>query len=291
MAHERAGQVALPEDLIDVDTLIAAYHDLIPDPDNPDQQVVFLSLIHILLCGLSQDVGSFEMLIAARAVQAIGGGGIVPIATAEFGTSVPVEKRGMALGLVGGVYGVANIFGSSAGSLILDVFGTANWQFIFYINVPISIAILVAGLIFLPNHRMEQVAKIDLLGITLLAAMILTLLYGLGNIDFFDFSASVTSSDVYPYLLAFLVLGPLFVLAERRAEDPVVNLAYFTDFAIGITLLLSLLSGVILMGVIFVPQFAENALRIPTGDGGYFVVILGLFSGIGAPLSLSLIHI
>ena len=41
MAHERAGQVALPEDLIDVDTLIAAYHDLIPDPDNPDQQVVF----------------------------------------------------------------------------------------------------------------------------------------------------------------------------------------------------------------------------------------------------------
>lgn len=238
-----------------------------------------------LLCGLSQDVGSFEMLIAARAVQAIGGGGIVPIATAEFGTSVPVEKRGMALGLVGGVYGVANIFGSSAGSLILDVFGTANWQFIFYINVPISIAILVAGLIFLPNHRMEQVAKIDLLGITLLAAMILTLLYGLGNIDFFDFSASVTSSDVYPYLLAFLVLGPLFVLAERRAEDPVVNLAYFTDFAIGITLLLSLLSGVILMGVIFVPQFAENALRIPTGDGGYFVVILGLFSGIGAPLS------
>ncbi len=81
------------------------------------------------------------MLIAARAVQAIGGGGIVPIATAEFGTSVPVEKRGMALGLVGGVYGVANIFGSSAGSLILDVFGTANWQFIFYINVPISIAI------------------------------------------------------------------------------------------------------------------------------------------------------
>ncbi|HEY3409586.1 MAG TPA: MFS transporter, partial [Propionicimonas sp.] len=90
-----------------------------------------------LLCGLSQSVGSFEMLIIARAIQAIGGGGILPIATAEFGTSVPPEKRGMALGLVGGVFGVANIFGSSAGSLILDIFGSHNWQYIFHINVPI----------------------------------------------------------------------------------------------------------------------------------------------------------
>jgi len=238
-----------------------------------------------LLCGLSAEVGSFGFLIAARAIQAIGGGGIIPIATAEFGSSVPLAKRGMALGLVGGVYGVANIFGSSAGSLILDIFGTHNWQFIFYINVPISIAIIVAGIIFLPNHKVENVAKIDLLGITLMVAMILSLLYGLRNIDFFDFATSVTSLEVYPFLLGFLVLLPLFILAERRAEDPVLNLRYFTDFAIGVTLLLSFLSGVILMGVIFVPQFAENALHIPTGDGGYFVIILGVFSGVGAPLS------
>lgn len=238
-----------------------------------------------LLCGLSQDVGSFEMLIIARAIQALGGGGIVPIATAEFGTSVPPEKRGMALGLVGGVYGVANIFGSSAGSLILDIFGTSNWQYIFYVNVPISIVIIVAGVVFLPNHKVERVSKIDLLGITLLVAMILSLLYGMRNIDFFDLGASLTSTDVYPYLLGFVVLLPLFLLAERRAADPVLNLGYFTNSAIVITLLLAFLSGVILMGVIFVPQFAENALRIPTGDGGYFVIILGLFSGIGAPLS------
>ncbi len=238
-----------------------------------------------LLCGLSQDVGSFGMLIAARAIQAVGGGGIIPIATAEFGTSVPPEKRGMALGLVGGVYGVANIFGSSAGSLILDVFGTANWQFIFYVNVPISVVIIAAGLAFLPNHKAGSVAKIDLLGITLLVTMILSLLYGLRNIDFFDFADSITSTDVYPFLLGFLLLLPLLLLAERRADDPVLNVGYFTDFTIGVTLLLALLSGVVLMGVVFVPQFAENALRIPAGEGGYFVIILGLASGVGAPLS------
>lgn len=80
-----------------------------------------------LLCGLSQDVGSFGMLIAARALQAIGGGGILPIATAEVGTTVPQERRGLALGLVGAVYGVANIFGASAGSLVLQIAGAENW--------------------------------------------------------------------------------------------------------------------------------------------------------------------
>ena len=238
-----------------------------------------------LLCGLSQNLGSFEFLVVARAIQAIGGGGIVPIATAEFGTSVPPQRRGMALGLVGAVYGVANIFGSSAGSLILDLVGTHNWQYIFFINVPISLGILLAGLAFLPNHTVERVAQIDLVGITLLVTMILALLYGLGNIDFFDIATSLRSGEVYPFLLCFALLLPLFVRAEHRAEDPVLNLAYFTDRTVSTTLALAFLSGVILMGVIFVPQFAENALRIPTGDGGYFVIILGLFSGIGAPLS------
>jgi MFS family permease len=91
---------------------------------------IFLFGLGSLLCGLSHYFGSFWFLVGARALQAIGGGGIVPVATAEFGTSFPPEKRGMALGLVGAVYGVANIFGSLAGSAILDIFGTKNWEYI-----------------------------------------------------------------------------------------------------------------------------------------------------------------
>ncbi|HQA31659.1 MFS transporter [Propioniciclava tarda] len=238
-----------------------------------------------LLCGLSQDVHSFEFLVAARALQAVGGGGIIPIATAEFGTEVPEEKRGMALGLVGGVYGIANIFGASAGSLILDIVGAHNWQWIFYVNVPIALAIVAAGVIFLPNHKVEDAKRIDILGNLLLVAMILALLYGLRNIDFFDLVKSVESLDVWPYLLGFVVLLPLFILAERRADDPVLNLRYFTNRGIGLTLILSALTGFILMGVIFVPQLSENALHVASGKGGYFVIILGLFSGVGAPLS------
>ena len=178
-----------------------------------------------LFCGLAQDFGSFEMLLVARAVQAVGGGGIMPVATAEFGTAFPEEKRGMALGLVGGVYGIANVFGASAGSLILDVFGQQNWQFIFYVNIPICLFILAAGALVLKNSKEPDVRPIDGWGIGVLIVMVLSLLYGLRNLDFFDFANSIASPDVYPFLIAFVVLLPLFVLVERRAADPVMNLS------------------------------------------------------------------
>ncbi len=250
---------------------------------------IFLFGLGSLFCGLSQGFASFPVLLAARAVQAIGGGGILPVATAEFGTTFPKEKRGMALGLVGGVYGIANIFGASAGSAIIDLFGISNWQFIFYVNIPITLFILIAGFVSLPNTKAETVKKIDIGGITILTVMVLCLLYGLKNIDFFAFGSTIVSTSVYPFLLVFIALLPLFILVEKKVEDPVINLSYFKNIQIIITLILSMITGVIIMGMIFVPQFAENALKITSGNGGYFVLILGLFAGVGAPFSGKLI--
>lgn len=256
----------------------------------------YIYLISILLfgvgslfCGLSQNFGSFTVLLLARVVQAIGGGGILPIATAEFGTTFPKEKRGLALGLVGGVYGLANIFGASAGSAIIDIFGQENWQFIFYINVPITIFILIAGFLALPNTKEKSVKKIDYFGITTLTLMVLSILYGLKNIDYFNFAETFKSTSVYPFLIIFIVLLPVFIFIEKRAEDPVINISYFKNARIIITLFISFITGIIIMGMIFVPQFAENSLKIATGSGGYFVIILGIFAGIGAPFSGKLI--
>lgn len=250
---------------------------------------IFLFGFGSLLSGLSQYAGSFTLLLVARAIQAIGGGGIVPIATAEFGTTFPKEKRGVALGLVGGIYGIANIFGASAGSLILDLFGHSHWSYIFFVNVPITIFIITMGLIFLPNNKNENVRKIDYFGIMFLTLMILSLLYGLKNIDFLNFGSSLANTNVWLFLLIAVLLFPIFLFAEKKAEDPVINLSYFKNRQIVITLILSFISGVVLMGTIFVPQFSENAVRIATGSGGYFVIVLGLFAGVGAPLSGRLI--
>ena len=242
-----------------------------------------------LFCGLSQSFGSFSVLLAARVVQAIGGGGILPIATAEFGTTFPKEKRGLALGLVGGVYGVANIFGASAGSAIIDIFGQNNWQFIFYVNVPITLFILIAGLLTLSNTKEINVKRTDYLGIMTLTLMVLSILYGLKNIDYFNFKETFLSTSVYPFLILFVVLLPIFIRIEKKAEDPVINISYFKNIKIVITLILSFITGIIIMGMIFVPQFAENSLKISSGSGGYFVIILGVFAGVGAPISGKLI--
>ncbi|MEE0846156.1 MAG: MFS transporter [Eggerthellaceae bacterium] len=250
---------------------------------------IFLFGLGSLLCGLAQDFSNFSMLLVARAIQAVGGGGIMPVATAEFGTAFPPEKRGMALGLVGGVYGIANVFGASAGSLILDIFGQTNWQFIFYVNLPICAFIIIAGLASLSNSKEKDVRPIDIWGTVTLVLMILSLLYGLRNLDLFDIASSIQSTDVYPFLIAFVILLPIFIFFEKRAADPVLNLSYFKNPSIVATLLLSIITGVIMMGMIFIPQFAENALYLPSGSGGYFVIILGLFAGVGSPMSGKLI--
>jgi EmrB/QacA subfamily drug resistance transporter len=258
--------------------------------DRRGRKPVFLVSIAVfgigsLLCGLAQDFASFPLLIAARALQAVGGGGILPIATAQISSEAPPEKRGMALGLVGAVFGVANIFGASVGSLILDVAGPENWQWIFYVNLPIAVGIVAAGWFLLPNETPGESKPMDLIGTLLLVGIILSLLYGIKNLDFFELAISLRSPTVWPLLVGCLAALPLLVLAERRAPDPVLNLRYFTDRGIRLTLALSVLSGAVLMAVVFVPQLAENALRMPEGTGGYFVIVLGLASGIGAPLS------
>ncbi len=262
--------------------------------DRYGRKIIYITSIFLfgfgsLLCGMSHYAGSFQLLIAARAIQAVGGGGIMPVATAEFGTSFPPEKRGMALGLVGGVYGIANIFGSLAGSAILDIFGAQNWQYIFFVNIPIAIFIILAAFYTLPNHKEKAVKKIDGLGTLVIVAMVLSLLYGLKQIDFFNFTNSIASTDVYPYLVAFAVLLPIFILIENRAEDPIINLSYFKNVSILTTIAVAFISGFVLMGIVFIPQFCENSLKVAPGNGGYFTVILGLLSGVSAMLSGKLI--
>ena len=242
-----------------------------------------------VICAVSAFADSFLVLMIGRVVQASGAGGIMPVATAEFGTSFPEEKRGMALGLVGAVYGIANVLGASVGSAVLDIAGIENWQWIFLINVPICIFIVIAGLIKLPNNRADEIKATDKLGTLLMTLIILALLYGLKNLDFFNFIETFTSYKVWPFILASVLLIPLFVKVERRAEDPIFHIEYAKNRQIVITLVLGVVVGCGMMGMIFIPQFAENCLKLPSGSGGYFVIILGFFSGASSMISGKLI--
>ncbi|GAA0698894.1 MFS transporter [Paraclostridium ghonii] len=237
-----------------------------------------------LLCGISDIVGSYKFLLTSRVIQAIGGGGIMPIATAYIGASFPEEKRGSALGMVGGIYGIATVLGPTLGSFVLSLAGDSRWGYLFLINIPISIIILLASLKLEENKNDSKIKKMDIWGCVVLSIVVASLMYGLTNLKFYDFINSVKSIDVWAYLLITIVFIPVFIYIEKRAEDPVLNLEFFTNKQTALTLFLSFIVGCGLMGTVFLPQFSENVLKIKSGSGGYIVTLFAIFTGIAAPI-------
>lgn len=240
------------------------------------------------LCGISNFYGNFTFFLLARAIQALGAGGIMPIANAVIGNSFPEEKRGTALGLVGMIYGVGNILGPTLGSSIIDIAGSSHWGWVFFINVPISLIILALSF-GLENTKSDTEKPMDILGAALLGGVIGSLMYALTNLDFFHFTDSIKKPEVYLFLIIFALLTPFMIATERKAKDPVLNTKYFKTRQMLIILIISFIVGTGMMGMIFIPQFSENVLRLKTGSGGYLVTLLALFSGIAAPISGKLI--
>lgn len=236
------------------------------------------------LCGMSNFYGNYTFLLCSRVLQALGGGGIMPIATAYIGSSFDIEERGTALGLVGAVYGISTIIGPSIGSFILDLFGSSNWGYLFFINVPVSIIILIAAFRLKENKEEKALKKMDILGCSIITVVILSLMYALTNLNFHNFIESLKGIDVWPYLVLFIVFLPILIIVEKKAEDPVLNIHYFTNKQIAVTLGISFVVGCGLMGPVFLPQFGENVLKIASGNGGYIITLLAVFAGVGAPL-------
>ncbi|TLS35423.1 MFS transporter [Pseudalkalibacillus caeni] len=242
-------------------------------------------LIGISLFGIGSLISGFSnslgMLLTGRAVQALGSGGIIPIANAVIGNSFPKEKRGMALGLVGAMFGIATILGPNAGGFFVD---QLNWRWIFWVNVPFVILILILGLKLPKEENEAHTSSLDISGAILLSVIIINLLYGLTNIDTGNLSASLASTSVWPYLAVGLILVLPLVLVEKRAEDPILKLSYFQNRNIVIALIISMITGIGIISMIFIPSFSEILLALKQGRGGYVMTILAVASGFAAPI-------
>ncbi|MPQ44290.1 MFS transporter [Clostridium tarantellae] len=242
-----------------------------------------------LLCGISGIFNVYWILIISRIFEAIGAGGMMPLATAYIGEAFPMNKRGYALGLVGAVYGVGTAIGPTLGSLIVNIFGLDKWGLIFLINVPISIVVL----ILLMNVKDESIIKfkkkIDVKGGIVLSLLILSLMYSLTNLNFGNILESLINIKVYPFFIIFIILVPIFIKIESNSNNPILNLVYFKDRNICTTLILSFCICFTMADLIFIPQLAANVLRLPAGSGGYFVTVVAIFSALFAPLGGKLI--
>lgn len=225
----------------------------------------------------------FGILLFGRALQGFGAGGIFPVASAVIGDTFPPEKRGGALGLIGAVFGLAFLIGPILGGVILTI---TSWEWLFIINLPIAVVVLVMGWQLLPSTHRATSLPFDWAGMLVLGFMLAALSFGLNQIDTQNFFSSVTSLNVWPFLLTGAVLLFIFPGVEKKAADPILNLNLFKSRQTVLTSLLSAGAGLGESGMVFIPALAVAALPgiINTHNASYLLMPVVLAMAVGSPL-------
>lgn len=242
---------------------------------------IFLFGIGSLLVALSPNFGFY---LASRFIQAMGGGGIFIIGSSHILSTFPAGKQGKALGMLGAMNGIGAILGPNLGSVILDL--TGNWHFLFLINVPIALILIILGVLKIQETKEPAAGKLDLLGTILLSLAVLSIMYGLTNIDGVSFTDSLLTAEVYGFLLTGIVLFTVLIIynrsLERRNGDPIlpINLLVLPTYLM--TLLIGALTGGLMAGMIFIPAYTEQVLGVAAEYSGYFLTPLAIASGFGA---------
>ena len=213
------------------------------------QIAIVVFLVGSVLCGLSQTTAQ---LVLARGLQGIGGGGLIVTATAVVGDLVPPRERGRYQGIFGAVFGIATIVGPPLGGLLVD---HLSWRWIFYINLPTgAVALFLVGAI-LRSRTPEQQRTIDYLGAISLSVALtaIVLCTSLGGTAIAWASLGVTG------LLVLAIAGTItFIVAEIRADDPILPLGLLRNGTFAIACAVTLIINVSLLGsVTYLPVYLQ----------------------------------
>lgn len=223
---------------------------------------------------------SFEMLLLGRAVQGIGAGGIFPVANAFIGDIFPPDKRGGALGILSSVWGLSSVLGPVLGGLLLNY----SWQLLFIINLPIAGAVLLGSFYILPKSERNRKIIFDWNGIIVLGITVISLAYGLNQIITNNFLVSLSSLNVWPFLVLSLLLLPILWKVEKRAEDPLIQVDLFASREVKLITSISIGTGLVQASTVFVPAFVIVALSFSTSNASLMLMPIVLTMAIGAPI-------
>src|SRR5215467_6706155 len=210
---------------------------------------IVIFLIGSALCGLAH---SILVLIVFRAVQGIGGGGLLTGAQTIVADVVPARERGRYQGLFGSVFGVTSVLGPLIGGFFVD---NLSWRWVFYVNIPIGVVALIVVTAVLPGHLRRAPHKIDYLGTALLAgaATSLVLITSLGGTTF-----AWSSAPIFTLGAIAVVCTGLFVWAESRAAEPVVPLHLFRNRVFSASSAVGFVVGFAMFGAIaYLPQYEQ----------------------------------
>ena len=200
-------------------------------------------------------------LIAARTVQGLGGAIVLPLSLTILTTAFPAERRGMIVGIYGGLAGLAVAMGPIVGGAITQ---GIDWHWIFWINVPIGVIAVLLSLRLLPESYGAP-ERLDLMGVGLVTAGVVSLVWALSRAN----NVGWSSAEVVGTLVAGTVLLVAFVRWETSVAEPMVPLRMFSvrDFAIG-NLTTFLMSGAIFAaGLLVTEEFQLARHYSPVGAG------------------------
>jgi EmrB/QacA subfamily drug resistance transporter len=213
------------------------------------QAAIVIFLVGSALCGVSQNMAE---LIAFRAVQGLGGGGLFVVTIAAIGDILSPRERGRYQGYFGGVFGVSTVVGPLAGGFFVD---HLSWRWIFYVNLPVgALALFVLSVAF--RARPERVRhEIDYLGAVVLAG-------ALSAIVLFTSLGGTSLDWTSPELLAILAIGiallVLFPFVERRAREPILPLELFRNRIFVVTSCVGFVVGLALFGAVtYIPLYLQ----------------------------------
>ncbi|MFI8432671.1 MFS transporter [Streptomyces sp. NPDC079020] len=224
------------------------------------QTAIVIFLIGSALCGVAQNM---PQLIGFRALQGLGGGGLMVLSMAIVGDIVTPRERGKYQGLFGAVFGVTSVLGPLLGGFFTE---HLSWRWVFYINLPIGVVALVviAAVLHIPVRRSKH--TIDYLGTFLIAsvATCLVLVASLGGTTWAWGSAQTISLAVLAVLLLIA-----FIAVERRAAEPVLPLKLFRIRTFSLVALISFVVGFAMFGAMtYLPTFLQVVHGItPTMSG------------------------
>ncbi|HEY3108028.1 MAG TPA: MDR family MFS transporter, partial [Chloroflexota bacterium] len=241
------------------------------------QVAIGIFLIGSALAGLSQDM---TQLIAFRALQGIGGGGLFSIAIAIIGDVIPPRERGRYQGYFGAVFGVSSVAGPLLGGWFTDGPG---WRWIFYINLPVGLAALAitSMALKLPLRRREH--RIDYLGAALIVGGVSSLLLYL---DYVGKEYGWTAPISLALVASASLFGALFVLVETRHVEPIIPMRLFRNRIFRVGNLFGFLAGATMFGgIIFLPLYLQTVMGLsPTRSGlAMLPMVVGMFiSSIGS---------
>ena len=223
------------------------------------------------LCGLAN---SITWLVAWRAVQGVGAGGLMVTAMALIADIIPLRERGKYQGMLGAVFGVATVIGPLLGGLFTD---HLSWRWCFYVNLPIGIAVILISARTMPTVVAKSRPVIDYLGIVLIAV-------GAGGLTLATSLGGQTWAWGSPEIIATFIVSVLaivaFVLAERRAREPMLPMRLFANPVFIVSSAVALVVGFAMLGAMtFLPTYLQYVRGVSATSSGLrtLPMVVGLF--------------